>query len=325
MATERTIFMTMPLTDFDDRAQSFISAPVQTDLANLEADIAVLGVPYGTPYGMSGVSSTSSSAPAAIREASARAGRFLHHYDYDLGGPLLNERELRIIDCGDVPGDPLDIPGNVARARAAVESILKRGAVPVVLGGDDSIPIPVLRAYEKYGPIVLVQIDAHIDFRDELDGVTEGYSSPIRRASEMAWVDSIVQIGMRGVGSARPSDVHHALTAGNSIITAREVHDGGAAVVLNRIPEGASIFVTLDCDGLDPSIMPAVGAPAPGGLTYYQTVDILHGLAQRGRIAGMDIVELVPSIDVNGISSLTASRLILNLMGAMARSGQFQF
>ena len=315
--------MSLPLTAFEDGATSFINAPTQTDLSTLQADIAVLGVPYGIPYGMGGVASSSSSTPAAIRQQSARSGQFIGHYDYDLGGPLLNGRAIRIVDCGDVLGDPLDIPGNVRRAQEAVETILGRGAVPVVLGGDDSIPIPVLRAYEHHGPLVLVQIDAHIDFRHEINGVTEGYSSPIRRASEMAWVEHIVQIGMRGVGSARPSDVEDALAAGNTIIPAREVHEAGVDALLERIPEGASYFITLDCDGLDPSIMPAVGAPVPGGLTFFQTVDILHGLANRGRIAGMDLVELVPALDVNGISSLTASRLILNLIGAMTRSGQF--
>ena len=312
--------MPLPLTTFNPRSQTFIGAALETDLSRLEADIAVLGVPHGVPYGMGG--SSSEAAPAAIRQASARSGRFIDHYDYDLGGPLLDGRSVRIVDCGDVPGDPLDVPGNVKRAEQAVSAILERGAVPIVLGGDDSIPIPVLRAYRDHGPLVLVQIDAHIDFRDEVEGVSEGYSSPIRRASEMEWVSAIVQIGMRGSGSARPAEVEAALANGNTIITAREVHAGGAAAVLERIPDGARYFITLDCDGLDPSLMPAVGAPAPGGLTYFQTVEILHGLAGKGQIAGMDLVELAPALDVNGISSLTASRIILNLLGAVARSGQ---
>lgn len=312
--------MPLPLTVSSGDATTFINAPAHTDLDTLEADIAIIGIPHGVPYGMGG--SHSAAAPTAIRERSLRSGQFIEHYDYDLGGPLLDGRDIRIVDCGDVPGDPLDIPGNGTRARDAVRRILERGALPVVLGGDDSIPIPVLRAYEDYGPLVLVQIDAHIDFRQEIDGVTKGYSSPMRRASEMDWVESIVQIGMRGVGSARPADVEDALAAGNTIVTAREVHDSGTVSVLNRIPEGASYFITLDCDGLDPSVMPAVGAPSPGGLTFHQTADILQGLARRGRIAGMDLVELVPDRDVNGISSLTASRLILNLIGALVRSGQ---
>ncbi len=311
-----------PTTVPEHGTPSFLGVPVQTDLSALDAHIAVLGVPYGTPYGMRGLASPSSTAPAAIRRQSARSGQFITHYDYDLGGPLLDGREIRIVDAGDVPGDPLDIPGNVQRAQDAVRQILDRGAVPIVLGGDDSIPIPVLRAYEHHGPLVLVQIDAHIDFRHEVDGVTEGYSSPIRRASEMEWVERIVQIGMRGVGSARPADVEAALAAGNTIVTAREVHTAGVDGLLSRIPAGANYFITLDCDGLDPSIMPAVGAPVPGGLTYLQTSDILQGLADRGRIAGLDLVELVPALDINNITSLTASRLILNLIGAMARSGQ---
>lgn len=304
---------------------SFLNAPVHSEPESLTADLAILGAPHGIPYGMAGVSGGCALAPAAIRETSAKFGygTFIDHWDFDLGGPLLDGRDVRIVDCGDVAADPLDIPGNVERIRKAVGALLGAGAVPIVLGGDDSIPIPVLAAYEGRPPLTLVQIDAHIDWRDEIHGVTHGFNSPMRRASEMDWVGDIVQIGMRGIGSARKAEVDDALAYGATIITAKEVHESGAQHVLDQIPDGRDYFITLDCDGLDPTVMPGVGAPAPGGLTYLQTSAILSGLAERGRVVGMDLVEFIPDRDLNGLTALTATRLILNLIGALVRSGQF--
>jgi agmatinase len=317
--------MPLPLTQFPSQPfSSFLNAPTVEDLATLDAHVAVLGMPYGTPYGMHGVASDASNAPAAIRAQSLRFGhgRFLTHFDFDGDGDLFAGRDIRVVDCGDVPGDPLDIPSNSARATAATRAVLERGAVPIVLGGDDSIPIPFLRAYEGFGPIAVVQIDAHLDFRDELDGVREGYSSPMRRASEMPWVTSITQIGLRGVGSGRPSDVADARAAGNTLIRARELHARGVGWALEQIPAGAQYVITIDLDGLDPSVAPGVGAPSPGGLTWDEASGLVLGLAARGRIAGLDVVEIMPALDSNHITSIVATRLILNALGGMVRSGQ---
>jgi agmatinase len=301
---------------------TFLGGPFVDDLATLDADVAVLGIPYGVPYGMRGVAGGSSAAPSAIRAKSVEgAYRTLHHYDFDLGGDVLAGSDIRIVDCGDVPGDPLDIPGNSRRATQAVRAILDRGAMPMVLGGDDSIPIPFFRAYEGRGPLTLVQIDAHLDFRDEVDGVADGYSSPIRRASEMPWIERIVQIGMRGTGSARAAEVREADARGNMIVRASEVHSEGVDRLLDRVPRGGSFLITVDFDGLDPSVAPGVGAPAPGGLSFEEASGILRGLAARGPIAGLDLVEYDPARDLNGLTAVVAIRLMMNLLGAKIRSG----
>lgn len=304
---------------------SFLNAPVATDLATLDAHVAVLGAPFGVSYGMRGVTSGAADAPAAIRAQSARFGHghYLRHYDFDLEGELFAGRNIRVVDCGDVVADPRDISGNQRRITDATRVILERGAVPVVLGGDDSIPIPFFRAFEGRGPLVVAQIDAHLDFRDEVEGEREGYSSPMRRASEMPWIEHIIQIGMRGVGSGRTSDVADAVTAGNIIVRAHDAHTRGVDWVLDQIPVGANYLITIDLDGLDPSVAPGVGAPAPGGLSWDEVSGIVRGLATRGRIAGLDVVEIMPSLDINGITSLVATRLILNALGGMVRSGQF--
>lgn len=299
---------------------SFINAPVCADVKALEADVAILGVPYGIPYEMG--QCRSFTAPAYLREKSLRFARvweMCHALDTD--GQIFDINHVRIVDCGDVPGDPMDFPGAVDRATAAVRTVLSRGAVPVVLGGDDAIPIPVVRAYEGVGPIVVVQIDEHLDFRDECGGVREGYSSPIRRISEMSWVEQIVQVGLHGFTPA--AQLQAASAAGNILITEREVHQRGVRAVLDLIPDDRDFFITLDVDGLDPAVCPAVSHPEPGGLTFAETVDLLGGLTTKGRIAGMDFTEFVPAHDIHGHGGHAVARLILDLIHAMAQAGQF--
>ena len=290
---------------------AFLGLPIWTDLATLEARVAILGVPHGWPYPRPGPTAGCAEAPTAVRRRSVRVARFIGNWDFDLDGPL----ELpSTVDAGDVPGEPADGPGNSERTTAAVRAILERGAVPICIGGDDSVPIPILRAYEGRGPITVLQIDAHLDYRDEVDGVREGYSSPMRRASEMAHVNRIVHVGLRGVGSARASDVADSRAAGNLLVTARELHERGVKWLLDQIPPDASVFLSLDCDGLDPSVLPAVSAAAPGGLSYETGLRLLSGVASR--VMGCAFTELVPKLDDSGMSAIAAARLV-----AMAASG----
>jgi agmatinase len=290
------------------------------DLADGAADVVVLGIPHGVPYPAPGLTAGCAEAPAAIRARSRRLGRFVTHHDFDLDGPMFTpDRPLRCVDAGDVPGSPDDGPGNVVRAEASIRAVLGAGAIPIVLGGDDSVPIPVLRAMDAGGPLTVVQVDAHLDFRHEVAGVSEGYSSPMRRASEMAHVGRIVQVGLRGVGSARISDIADARAAGNLLVTAREVRERGVAWIVDQLPAGGPVFLAFDLDGLDPSVVPAVSGASPGGLTYDEGMDLLAGVVGRGRLAGAAFTELVPSLDVNGISALVATRLVMRLLAELAR------
>jgi agmatinase len=301
---------------------SFLDAPRCTDLQSLDADFAIIGVPNGWPYTMDAVTSPSSTAPRAIREQSCRLAPFIGHYDWDSGGPLFGGRDVRIVDCGDVAMSPGAFADNSARTTAAIAAILDRGAVPIVLGGDHAISIPAFRAYAHRESMVIVQIDAHMDWRDERYGVREGLSSTMRRASEMPWVAGMAQIGLRGVGSARQQEVDDARAYGRSVlIRAEEVHESGVPVILDRIPASNRYYITVDADGLDPAIAPGVANPAFGGLTYYQASNLLRGVAKKGRVVGMDFVEVVPSADVQNLTSLLAARLILNLIGAIVRAG----
>jgi agmatinase len=285
--------------------------------------VAILGVPYGTTYDTETPVNESAASPTAIRARTDK--RSLIHHDFDIGRALTDGVDVVIADCGDVPGGsmPSDGAANRQRAEAAVRTILARGAVPIVLGGDDSIPIPFFRAFEDRGPLTVVQVDAHLDWRDEVYGERHGYSSPMRRASELDWVEGMVQVGLRGIGSARPSDVADAEAWGSRLVTARDVRANGIEAALAHLPQGGEFLVTIDCDGIDPADFPSVSVLAPGGVSYYDVVDLIRGVAAKGRIAGFDIVEFGPAHDPSsGIGATVCARLILTAIAAMIDEGQ---
>ncbi|GLS34865.1 agmatinase [Mesorhizobium tianshanense] len=255
----------------------------------------------------------------AIRAASQEDAALVDHWDFDLGGPLFDGGQVCCIDAGDIQTAMHDNAGNRARIEVKTREVLALPAVPILLGGDDSVVIPFLAGFADRGPVWILQIDAHIDWRDEVHGERHGYSSPMRRASEMPHVAGMVQVGLRSVGSARLTEIEAAQHFGSRFVTAREVHAEGVEAALRHIPEGARVVVTLDCDGLDPGIMPGVAARAPGGLTDTQVIDLVAGLDRRARIAGFDLVELYPPADIDGLSALIASRLVVNVIGTIVR------
>lgn len=309
---------------------TFLHSEYAPDLDRLQADIAYLGIPYGQAYNYDDIVNDQTNGPTAMRAASAGIVRGIERYDFDLGGTLYDGQDIRVVDCGDIRADPTDRVGHVARSEEAVRRILDAGALPIILGGDHAIPIPVMRAFGSAGkaskedPITIIQIDQHIDWRQEVNGVEQGLSSVIRRMSEMEHVGEIFQIGLRATGSARPEEVEAALAYGAHLITAYELHAAGIESILARIPDGGRYYITIDMDGMDPSIAPAVNAPAPGGVTYMQARSLIHGLVRKGRVVGMDVVEITPKHDVNKITCLTAGRLIANLVGQAVRAGYFK-
>jgi agmatinase len=307
----------------EQQFNSFHNFPIETDLDNLDADIAIIGIPFGDPYSMGEASNDQAFAPTHIRQHCGRALRGLDRYDFDIGGTLLDGKDIKVVDCGDVIGIAKDVAGNHARSEQAIRKILAAGALPIVLGGDHAIPIPVFRAYEGRGPITLIQVDAHVDWRDVFHGVSDGLSSVIRRASELKHVDEIYQIGLRSAGSARLEEVEAALAYGAHLIPDIELQEVGMKTILDRIPDGGNYYLTIDADGVDPTIMPAVAGPAPGGVNYPQMRTLIQGLVKKGNVVGMDIVEITPSRDINGITAVTAGRFICNLIGSAVRAGYF--
>jgi len=306
--------------------KTLLYSELVTELEGLQADIAILGMPFGSPYTPEFLNNDQTRAPQAIRDVTDHISRGLGQYDFDIDGPLLQGRaDIRFVDCGDVEPD-IAIPGeHYRRCEAAVRHILRGGGLPIVLGGDHGITNPVLRGYDELNkPITLVQVDAHLDWRDEINGVRDGLSSPIRRASELPYVDKIVQIGLRAQGSGRMEEYQAAKAWGADLIPAYELHEIGIQAVLDRIPDGGNYYLTIDADGLDGNVMPAVADPAPGGVTFLQARSLIHGLVAKGRVVGMDIVEIQPSRDTaTRLTCITAGRLIVNLIGSSIRAGYF--
>ncbi|MBL8705157.1 MAG: arginase family protein [Rhodospirillales bacterium] len=295
---------------------TFCGVPYCADPATLDADVAVIGAPHGTPDAP-GMPSHAANGAGAVRKALSWFSVGREQLDFDTGEPVFGG--AKVVDLGDVPGDLMDGAVNRQRITAATKAILDRGAVPLLLGGDDSTPIPLIAAYEGRGPLTVVQVDAHIDWRNERDGVTHGYSSTMRRASEMPWVRHMVQIGARGPGSARIGEFNDAKAWGSKFFTARDVHVHGLKPAIEAVPQGGDIILAIDVDGIDPSVVPGVILPAFGGLTYQQMLDVIHGVAARGRIVGVDFVEFVPERDPTGAGAQAIARLASNAITAVAR------
>lgn len=294
---------------------TFLGVPFVADPAG--ADVAVIGASHATPY-TPGRPSHAAGAPGAIRAALGWYGADTTRWDFDTGTPLLGGAAL--VDLGDVPGELFDGAANRRAIAAAVGRALSAGAVPLVLGGDDSVPIPVLQAYDGHDGLTVVQVDAHIDWRDEIDGVTHGFSSTMRRASEMPHVGHIVQIGARGPGSARAEEVEAARTWGAVLHTARDVHARGVGPALDAVPAGGDVYLAIDVDGIDPAVVPGVILPAFGGLSYQQVLDVILGVAAKARIVGVDFVEYVPAKDPAGSGARAIARLASVAVAAIMRA-----
>lgn len=300
--------------------QTFLGLESCRDLTDLRAPVAILGVPGATPY--RSVGAYCRNGPAALRKATAALAFNLDRHDFESGGPMFPEAARRPVDCGDVAFHETDAASNRDAVTDAVAAICRAGAIPVLLGSDDSIPIPMLRALGKQASgrrFTILQVDAHIDWRDIHLDERDGLSSTMRRASEMGHVERIVQVGARGIGTASTSDYLAAVKWGVHFVPAVDLHRRGVEPVLELIPQGSEIIICFDADALDPSIMPAVIGRAPGGLSYFQAVDLIAGAARRGRIAAMDFVEFMPERDVDGLGAFTLARLIATALGIAVR------
>ncbi|MFK7753555.1 MAG: agmatinase, partial [Sedimentitalea sp.] len=266
-------------------ATSFLRRRYTKDLSGV--DIAVTGVPFdqavtnrpGTRLG-----------PRAIREASV-----LQPYDPPYGWPFDVLSERAIIDYGDLAFDYANIPAFPAALSAHIAGILQAGVAPVTLGGDHYISFPILRAFaEVYGPMSLIQIDAHTDPwpDDDMDRVDHG--TMFYKAVKSGVVDPVssVQIGIRTSNED---------TLGVNIIDAFEVHRIGAEAVAAKAKEIVGtrpVYLSFDIDGLDPAFAPGTGTPVWGGLTSNQAAVLLRNLAGIN-IRGGDVVEVSPPFDTS--------------------------
>jgi agmatinase len=223
------------------------------------------------------------------------------------------------VDISDADIVHTDTAASHAAIAHGVRKILAAGALPVVLGGDHSINIPCVAALAERGPIHLVQIDAHLNFVDERHGVRFGHGNPMRRAAEQAHVSGLSQFGIRNVSSTAKDGYDAARAMGSDILSVRQFRKLGVAGTLARVPSGVNYYLTVDIDGFDPSIAPGTGTPSRGGFLYYEVLEFIDGLARRGRIVGIDLVEVAPDYDRTGTTAILAAQLLMNVIGRIFR------
>jgi agmatinase len=277
-------------------------------------DVAIVGVPYdgGTSY-----RSGARLGPREIRNQSSLI-RTYSYFQKIAPFDLLN-----VADVGDVDVPPVGIEKAYEAIERDVGRIVDAGAIPIAVGGDHSISLPLLRAVAKRrGPVSLVQFDAHIDTWDEYFGGKYFHGTPFRRAIEEGLIEEgrFVQVGIRGPMYGEEDFEFHAAHR-ITIVDIEAVKSGGIerTIEIMRGALSGPTYVSFDIDSIDPAFAPGTGTPEVGGLTSHEAQRLLRGLAGLD-IIGCDIVEVAPSFDGPGqITSLLAANLAFELLCTIAR------
>ena len=292
---------------------TFGKYPYIQDWDSIDADVAVLGAPFdcGCQW-----RSGARMGPRAIREASTlfsfgHAGAYDHEDDIT----YLDPSKVKIVDIGDADIIHTDTQKSHANIEYGVRKILQAGAIPVVMGGDHSVNIPCINAFDKEAPFHLIQIDAHLDFVDERHGVRYGHGNPMRRAAEKSYVTGLSQIGIRNVSSTARDGYESARSMGSDIQSVRQMRTMGVAGMLERIPKNTRYYITIDIDAFDPSIAAGTGTPSHGGFYYYEVLELVDGLTKQGSVIGLDLVEVAPDYDLTGSTSTLAAQVLMNAIG----------
>lgn len=279
-------------------ARRDIAPPLQIALAGVPLD---LGASYR---------SGARQGPAGVREAS----RLIRQVNPTTG--VAPYRLCNIADVGDAPTHPLSVERSVDLIKDFYDRIHAAGARPVSIGGDHTVPLPILRAIAKDRPVGLVQIDSHTDTFDEFMGTKINHATFVRRAIEDGLLDPrrCLQIGLRGTRYG-DDDINFGYEVGLRMITMDEYEDMGRAAVIEeirRVIGDGPTYITIDIDGLDPKDAPGTGVPEPGGISMRDVQVILRRLT-GANIVGGDVCEVVPSLDPTGITCVNAANLMFEL------------
>ncbi len=290
---------------------TFGKKPYVEDWNKIDADVAVIGAPFdfGAQF-----RSGARFGPRSIREASTLFS-FGHAgaYDHEDDATYLGE-DVRIVDMGDADIVHTDTIKSHANIETAVRAALKAGAIPVLLGGDHSVNIPAVNAFDDQGDFHILQIDAHLDFVDERHGVRFGHGNPMRRAAEKDYVTGLSQFGIRNVSSTAKEGYEDARSRGSDILSVRQIRQMGVDQAAIRIPKG-KLYVTIDIDAFCPSIAPGTGTPSHGGFLYYEVLELLQAVSKTHEVIGIDLVEVAPDYDHTGTTATLAAQILLNFLG----------
>ena len=276
-----------------------------------ELDVALIGIPYdgGTTYRPG-----PRFGPRHVREQSAIIRSW---------NPVLNLNPFekhRVADYGDLSTNPLSIDDTFERITSQLDEVLNTGARAVCVGGDHSILLPILRSvHKRFGPVGLIQFNAHNDTWGGYFGSPHSHGTPVRRAIEEGLLvgKDVLQVGLRGQVYSKDDFAfgrHH----GFRVITSEEFHRGGLSPVERHLKKlgRRPIYVTLDIDVVDPAFAPGTGTPQVGGLSSIQILELVRSL--RGlNLVGCDLVEVSPPYDTGEITSLLAANLLYELLCVM--------
>ena len=299
---------------------TFLRAPLARYGIDPDAEIGVLGVPadFGSPF-MPG----SRFGPRGIREHSLRFGAE-GYFDQRKGRTFLGDelRDGRIVDAGDVDVLMNNVQLTFARTTEAVRELASHGLLPVILGGDHSITFPVVRAIDR--PLHVVHFDAHIDYSPFIHGYGPTNMTAFRFIRQLPQVQSLVQVGIRSIRNAQ-AFVEDSVTDGNAVLGIDETRDLGRTGIAEQLPQGAAVYVSVDIDVLDMSLVPGCVSAEPEGLQYAELRDQLEALAERCDIVGFDLVEVNPQLDVaTGATSYLAAHTVVQFLGAITSQSWYR-
>lgn len=286
---------------------TFMRLPSANDLKGL--DVAVLGVPQdigtswrsGTRFG-----------PKQVRSESA----MLRPYNLATGAAPFDS--LQVADIGDLAVNTFSLEESLSIIKDSYDAILRSDAIPLAIGGDDSITLPILRAIAKrHGPVALVHVDAHADVNDEMFGMRETHGTVFRRGYEENLINpqKTYQIGLRGTGYSA-EDFTEAAGWGFQQFPAHELWHRSLAPLgaeIRRDIGDAPVYVTYDIDSLDPAYAPGTGTPEIGGLTMPQALELIRAL-KGVNVVGADLVEVSPPYDTSGNTALTGANILFELL-----------
>lgn len=290
---------------------SMFRLPIQETATGL--DVAIVGVPLdigtsnrnGTRYG-----------PRQIRSESVLVR------PYGMATRAAPFDSFQVADTGDVALNPYSLSKCIGIIEAHYDELLSHDVIPVSLGGDHTIALPILRSIaRKHGPVGLVHVDAHADVNDEMMGERITHGTIFRRAIEEGVVDPqrMVQIGLRATGYAA-DDFDWAREQGARVVQAEECWHKSLAPLMTEIGDSlgseAPVYLSFDIDGLDPSVAPGTGTPEPGGLTGAQGLEIIRGCYGQN-LVGCDLVEVSPPYDTTGNTALLAANLVFEMLCAL--------
>lgn len=291
--------------------RTFMRLPHVTDMEGV--DFAAVGIPFDTG-GTYRVGARFG--PQAIRAGST----LLRPFNSVLGVNIFEQ--LSGVDYGDVPVVPGAIESSYERIEEGLQPIIDAGVIPIGLGGDHSITLAELRALSRrYGPLGMIQVDAHPDTWDGYWGVQYNHGTVFRRAVEEGVLEPsrVIQIGMRGPIYG-VEDYDQSRKMGMELIDMEEVRRIGLPSVVARAVERVGTgptFLSFDIDSLDPAFAPGTGTPEVGGFTTYEALQLVRGLIGVDFVGG-DLVEVIPAYDHAEITALAAANVLFEFVSVLA-------